>query len=76
MTGIELGLGVALIGVLGFGGGNLFRQSKCLAKDTHDLMCKNVVLRFENKLETAKKEIIKAIHDNGNCVCTGQPEED
>lgn len=76
MTGVELGLGVTIIGLLGLGGGKLWSSNKCLAKDTHELICKNVVLRFENKLELAKNDIIKAIKDNGNCVCEGQPEKD
>ncbi len=78
MTGLEFGLLMGLIGVLGVGGGRMWAGKNFLTDEKHTLLCKNVGLKWENKLDHVKDDIIKAIKENGNCSgkCTGQSDGD
>ena len=69
MTGVELGLGVTLIGVLGLGGGKLWAGKKYLPRTEHDLGCLIVQGEIATAIRDTKDEIIEAIKENGNCDC-------
>ena len=71
MTGVEIGLLVSLVGVLGLTGGKIWErkaiEDKFLPKKEHDLGCANVQLQIAADITSMKEEIIEAIKENGNC---------
>jgi hypothetical protein len=63
MTGLEMSLGFALIGVLGLGGGKMWNNKDKLTKAVHDEFCglkltpiKDALERIEDKIDDALKK--------------------
>jgi hypothetical protein len=73
MTGIELGLSLALVGALGLTGGKMWGiksvEKKFLPRVEHDLGCEIIQGEVATAIRDTKDEIVQAIKENGNCDC-------
>jgi len=76
MTGIETGLLLLVVGLLGVTGGKVWERKSVkeeyLPRVEHGLNCDAVQLRVAASIRNMKEEILEAIKNNGKCSgCEG-----